>query len=414
MASGSPDRLPALDIMRGLAVMGIFSVNVVGMAMIEAAYFYPPAFGFGSVADRVMWAANFILVDGKVRALFSILFGAGIVLVCDRAEAAGRPAWRVHYPRMVVLLGFGLAHYYFLLWGDILANYALVGLVGFFFRRLPVERLLVLALIAFTVTYTPGVLYAQQLSAARTMESPDAAPEDRARIAAWRASLIPPPAEIEADKAAHRSPAAHARQMLRTEPYRPIEAVIGYGGETLALMLLGMAGYRSGFLTGAWSRSRYRRVAVLCVGASLVYFGAGAWAILRAGFDPFTYIPLDQYWAGPLRPVAAIGYAATIILLVRTGALADRLAAAGRMAFSNYLGATLVGAALFNGYGLGLYGTLSRAEAWLFVPPVWALMLWWSPWWLGRFRYGPLEWAWRSLARWRWEPLQRTEERQHA
>ncbi|WP_121119325.1 DUF418 domain-containing protein [Croceibacterium ferulae] len=414
MATTTPDRIPTLDIMRGLAVMGIFSVNVVGMAMIEAAYFYPPAYGFGSMADRVMWAANFILVDGKVRALFSILFGAGIVLVCERAEAAGRAAWRVHYPRMLVLLGFGLAHYYLLLWGDILANYALMGLVGFLFWRLPVERLLVLALIGFALTYTPGVLYSQQLSAARTLEAPGAAPEDRARVAAWCASLIPTPAAIAADKAAHQSVSAHARYMLQTEPWRPLESVIGYGGETLALMLLGMASYRSGFLTGSWPRRRYLQVAGLCIGASLLYFGASAWAILRAGFDPFIYIPLDQYWAGPLRPVAAVGYVAAIILLVRSGRLADRLAATGRMAFSNYLGATLVGAMLFNGYGLDLYGTLSRAEAWLFVPPVWMLMLWWSPWWLKRFRYGPLEWSWRSLARWRWEPLRRIEERQHA
>lgn len=415
MATTSPDRIATLDIIRGLAVMGIFSVNVVGMAMIEAAYFYPPAYGFGSTADRVMWAANFILIDGKVRALFSILFGAGIVLVCERAEAAGRPAWQVHYPRMLVLLGFGLAHYYLLLWGDILANYALIGMVAFAFRRLPVERLLALALICFALTYTPGFLYSGQLDAAQALEAPAAPPESRAQIAAWRASLIPDPAEIAADNAAHQSVADYARYILRTEPFRPLEAIIGYGGETLALILLGMAGYRSGCLTGAWPRRRYGQVAWWCVGASLVYFGASAWAILRAEFDPFTYIPLDQYWAGPLRPVAAAGYAALVILLFpRGGAVADRLAATGRMAFSNYLGATLVGALLFNGYGLGLYGTLSRAEAWLFVPPVWALMLLWSPWWLARFRYGPLEWVWRSLARWRWEPLRRSEGRQDA
>jgi len=407
MATVPPERIPVLDIMRGLAVMGIFSVNIVGMAMIEAAYFYPPAYGFGNVADRGMWAANFILVDGKVRALFSILFGASIVLVCERALAAGRAPWRVHYPRMVVLLAFGLGHYYLLLWGDILANYALMGMIGFAFWRLPVERLLALALIAFALTYTPGVLYAQQLRAAQQMERADAAPQDRAQIAAWRRSLIPATAAIAADNAAHRSLAAHASYILRTEPLRPLEGVVGYGAETLGLMLLGMAGYRTGFLSGSWPRQRYIRVAAFCAGASLLYFGASAWAILRADFDPFTYFPLAQYWAGPFRPVAAIGYAAAIILLVRTGALADRLAATGRAAFSNYLGATLVGALLFNGYGLGLYGTLSRAEAWLFVPAVWALMLVWSPWWLARFRYGPLEWVWRSLARWRWEPLRR-------
>ena len=66
------DRILSLDVIRGIAVMGIFSVNVVGMAMIEQAYFYPPGFGFEGMGDRIMWAANFILVDGKFRSLFSI------------------------------------------------------------------------------------------------------------------------------------------------------------------------------------------------------------------------------------------------------------------------------------------------------------------------------------------------------
>ena len=138
MATTSIDRILSLDIIRGIAVMGIFSVNVVGMAMIEQAYFYPPAFGFDGLGDRVMWAINFVIVDGKFRSLFSILFGASMVLVIERAIAAGKAGWKVHYARMAVLLLFGLAHFYLLWWGDILANYAMVGMIAFVFWRLPV------------------------------------------------------------------------------------------------------------------------------------------------------------------------------------------------------------------------------------------------------------------------------------
>ena len=136
MATTSPDRILSLDVIRGIAVMGIFSVNVVGMAMIEQAYFYPPAYGFEGLGDRIMWAANFILVDGKFRSLFSILFGASLVLVIERAVAAGKKGWQVHYPRMIVLLLFGLAHFYLLWWGDILANYALVGMIAYVYGML--------------------------------------------------------------------------------------------------------------------------------------------------------------------------------------------------------------------------------------------------------------------------------------
>jgi uncharacterized protein len=100
--------------------------------------------------------------------------------------------------------------------------------------------------------------------------------------------------------------------------------------------------------------------------------------------------------------------ACLIILATRKdGALVDRIAAAGRMAFSNYLGTSLVMTALFYGWGLGLYGKLGRMELLMVVVAGWALMLLWSKPWLARFRYGPLEWAWRSLTNWRMEPLRR-------
>ena len=93
MATASADRILSLDIIRGIAVMGIFSVNVVGMAMIESAYFYPPDYGFSSLGDEVMWTLNSIFVDGRFRSLFSILFGASMTLVIERAVAAGRAGW---------------------------------------------------------------------------------------------------------------------------------------------------------------------------------------------------------------------------------------------------------------------------------------------------------------------------------
>jgi uncharacterized protein len=110
----------------------------------------------------------------------------------------------------------------------------------------------------------------------------------------------------------------------------------------------------------------------------------------------------------PLRPLMVAGTAALIILLSRRGgALVERIAAAGRAAFTNYLGTSILMTTLFYGYGTGLYGSLSRAELWIPVVAAWALMLWWSKPWLDRFRYGPLEWLWRSLSRWDVQPMRR-------
>ena len=110
----------------------------------------------------------------------------------------------------------------------------------------------------------------------------------------------------------------------------------------------------------------------------------------------------------PFITFMAVGYAAAIILLTRAvGPLAQRIAAAGRCAFTNYLGTSLIATGVFYGWGLGLYGSLSRWQAWLLVPVVWSIMLLWSKPWLEHFQYGPFEWAWRSLARGKPQPFRK-------
>lgn len=402
----STDRILTLDVIRGVAVMAIFSVNVVGMAMIEFAYFYPPAFGLDGLGDRIMWAGNMLIVDARFRSLFSILFGASMTLVIERAVAAGKAGWKVHYPRMLVLLLFGLGHYYFLWWGDILAHYALVGSVAFAFWRLGTRWLMIASVLALSLQYVPTLV-----DSIGHMVAPPA--EEVAGEAGNTGADEPSPEEqlaldLAEDKQAHASLEAHFAFVTEHNPWRPFNSVLRYGVETLGLMLLGMAGYRSGFLTGSWTRRRYVQVAAATLVPSLLYYGFVVSQALRTNFAEDFYWP----WAWELptyfHPVAAMGYAALIVLIVgRPGAMADRFAAVGRAAFSNYLGSTLVGTLVFYEFGLGLFGELSRGQAWLLVPLVWLFMLVWSKWWLDRFRYGPFEWVWRCLARWTWEPLRR-------
>jgi uncharacterized protein len=402
MATTSTDRILTLDVIRGIAVMGIFSVNVVGMAMIEFAYFYPPAMGFESLGDKIMWAGNMLVVDGRFRSLFSILFGASMVLVVERAVAAGRKGWQVHYPRMIVLLLFGLAHFYFFWWGDILANYALVGMIAFAFWRLGSRWLLAASLVALSLMYVPSIVSAVDQLTAPPVE---AAAGDGA---AEEADDGPNPEEqLAEDKQAHATLGAHLDYVIEHSPWRPLMSVPNFGLETLGLMLLGMAGYKSGFLTGSWSRKRYLQVAAATLIPSFLFYGFVVQQTLRTDFAQDLYWP--WVWTLPtyLHPMAAMGYAAVIMLVVRRGALADRFAAVGRAAFTNYLGATMIGTVLFYGFGFGLFGELSRGEAWLIVPAVWAVMLLWSKWWLDRFRYGPFDWAWRCLSRWKWEPMRK-------
>jgi len=409
MASTSPaqDRVITLDLLRGIAVMGIFSVNIIGMAMIEPAYYYPGAYGTEGLADSLVWLANFILVDHKMRALFSILFGASMLLVIERARASGQSPARVHFARMAALLLFGLLHFYLIWWGDILTLYAVTGMIAFLFWRLPARSLLLLALLLLAWDYTPGFLGAHKSREAyEAAHAPGATDEARAAWDKRRAFFEPDAGTIAEDAATHRSVASLARNTLTERRWDPVGSFRLMWMETLGMMMLGMAGLRSGYLTGDWHSRSYWRAAAIGIG-----IGGGAFVTLAA-LSWRSGLRLPEIFTGyyiysrPVGVLMALGYAALIILAFRKPSRARaRVAAVGRAAFTNYLGASLI--ALFLFVGLGCYGQLSRLETWLIVPLTWIIMLAWSKPWLDRFAYGPFEWLWRSLARWELQPMRR-------
>jgi len=129
---------------------------------------------------------------------------------------------------------------------------------------------------------------------------------------------------------------------------------------------------------------------------------------LDSGFDQRSIYFGSIVASEPFRMFGVVGYAALAMLAMRPGGwLTTRLAAVGRAAFSNYLGTSILVTAIFYGWGLGLFAQVSRAPIYLVAPLVWGLMLLWSKPWLDRFAFGPLEWLWRSLARWRFQPMRR-------
>lgn len=394
--SAAPERLPSLDVVRGVAVLGILLLNILSFALPEAAYINPRAYGGWHGADLGVWAANFILFDGKMRGLFSFLFGASTLLVVERAEAAGRDPAQTHYRRMIWLLLFGLAHLWFVWEGDILAHYALIGMLAYLMRHLPVPGLLVLgtmlALLGALVFATVPYDVTQLLSGAGNAR----------QLHNYNLSFgIPSPADIGADLALHRSGyGAILADRLRSVAASPLALLGFYGPETLAYMLFGMAALRSGMLRGEWTRARYLRWLLASWGIGLPAFAVLAWWQWKSGFSLLPVATAALPLAALARPAMIAGWICLILLLARPdGALTARLAAAGRMAFTNYLATSLICTTLFYGYGLGWYGYLSRSQLYMVVPAIWALLLLWSKPWLTRFGYGPLEWLWRSLAR---------------
>ena len=407
----SGDRLVTLDIVRGVAVMGILAMNIVAFAMIPAAYLNPLAYGLNSAADLAAWAVNFIFFDGKMRGLFSFLFGASMLLVTQLAEQSGDSPRRVTFRRQWWLLVFGMIHYFLIWYGDILIGYALVGMVAWSFRHqgprslirwgvgLLLLQLLMMAALAFWV-HSLGAMVASGNASADVVQQ-------------WaevtREVAVPSAAVLREDMALYLGPwLGIVEHQVTEKAVQPLAFTLVFGPETLAYMLLGMAALKRRFLTGGWDNTRYRRTALLCFAITVPAYLTLAALTYADGFSVPSLFTYTMAASVPFRPVMVAGYAALIILLTRRGGwLVDRIAAAGRAAFTNYLGTSIVLTGLFYGWGLGWFGSLSRAELWIVVIVMWGLMLAWSKPWLDRFAYGPFEWLWRSLARWELQPLRR-------
>ncbi|MGL5837766.1 MAG: DUF418 domain-containing protein [Sphingorhabdus sp.] len=398
----------SLDALRGFAVMGILAMNIIAFSMPEMAYITPSLGGPPSRADLVSWIVSFILVDGKMRGLFSLLFGASMLLIVERAEAKGESAARVHFRRMGWLALIGLAHFLFIWWGDILFLYAIAGCVAYLFRDVEARGLFKMAIIIYAIGFFlmslfTGMLWLFEVAA----KAPDA---DAELVKSYNAMLSGFSTTAK-EVAAYRGNYFDIVHYRVTEKWsQPLAMVVQNICETLPFMMIGIALYKKGFMTGEWDTHRYRKWALIGLGLGGLAYGVfAAWAV-AANFDLILMMNVVIAWTYPFRLLMILGYAAALILLIRAFAQSGwmmRVAAAGRAAFSNYLGTSIVMTTIFYGYGFGLYNGVGRAQLWLFVIGAWIAMLLWSKPWLDRFRYGPFEWLWRSLARWELQPMRK-------
>jgi uncharacterized protein len=386
-------RFTSLDAMRGIAVMGILLMNVIAFSMPGEAYINPRAWGGTTTADIWTWATMFVLVDGKMRGLFSLLFGASMLLVYERAEAAGADGRVVHRNRMLWLLVFGLVHGSLIWFGDILAIYALCGMVAVAFVHEDEPSLLRIGIGLIAASWIIWCVAVWSIfSDLPSVPDADAIAAD---LAAYRGSFR--------DAVAHRN----GEQELTTRLLILTASFI----ETIGLFVLGMAMFRSGFLTGMWEKSRYAGIMWRCYLVGLPALAFIAIWCFWSGFSVSAMTISETMLAPPFRTTVIIGHAALAMIAIKHfhgTAMMARITATGRVAFSNYIGTSLVMTTLFYGHGFGQFGYWSRAQVYLLVPFVWVLMLLWSKPWLDRCRYGPLEWLWRSLARGQFQTMRVT------
>lgn len=390
------ERINSLDALRGFALLGILPANVLVFGMHLAAGNDPTVAGGATGLNLVSWALFRILVEGKMRCLFSMVFGASVILLTSRIEerAGAAGAADVYYRRNLWLMLFGLAHAFLLFWGDILYPYALCALILFPFRKLPAKKLFVIG--ALFIAFKAGwmavnafqLVEQQHLAAVARKPTAEDLEKDARR---WRGNAL----EVIAARAKELS-VWHALPY-----YDPVNCDIW------SMMFLGMGLFKLGVFSAAKSYRWYAWMAAIGIAIGIPLNSYDSWLVYTSNFDRVTFAFTKVAYDVERLPVA-LADMALLLILCKAGALrwlTSRLAAIGQMALSNYVLQSVICSFVFTGYGFGLYGRMERYQLYHVVAGCWAVSMAASPVWLRHYRFGPLEWCWRSLTYWKRQPM---------
>ena len=407
------DRIESLDVLRGFALLGILLVNIVAFGLVSSAFLDPGIYltPIGGI-DYIVWAFIELSSEGAMRTLFSILFGAGVVLFVTGSTA--KSGW-LHYRRNFWLLVFGLINAYIFLWpGDILVTYALSGFVLWFVRNWKARSLLILATFLILIGSLQNFAMKSTLEIAR-----DAAEEMKISIskgeefseetAAWaqgwidyeednQAEIDNIPNEIKKRTSSYSSAYEYNLEKANEMIYFVLPFFLFL--VALMMMVIGMALFKLGVLDGGRDIKFYIRM--MCVGF-LTGISINAYEVLLITNSNMDIIETNPYFRFTYhfgRLFMGLGYLGLVILLIKIEKLESlrfRLACVGRMALTNYLMHSVIALFIFTGAGLGLLGKFSWSQLYLFVLLIWVIQLYISPLWLKYFYFGPVEWLWRLL-----------------
>jgi uncharacterized protein len=416
------ERISALDSVRGFALLGILLMNIIAMGMNGASYDDPTVTGGSTGANLWVWATLHVLAEGKMRALFSMVFGAGIILLTSRLEQRG-PSADIFYRRTLWLLLFGIVHAYMLWLGDILYPYALCALALYPFRKMSARALLIIGA-AIGLLNSGGYIglgfhtrevitdgrAAQDLQK-KGQKLTDKQQDTLKEYESWLKFNRPTAEAIKKDIDEWRGNFASVLKVRAKAvfPYHSQPYYLPNAGnwDIWSMMFLGMGLFKLGVFSGARSMKFYAIMTAICYGIGLPLNTWSAWFIIKTNFDPVMHtFANSSYDVG--RFTVAMGHAGVIMMLVKSGALrwlTAALGAVGQMAFSNYITQSVITAFLFTGYGFKMYGSLERYQLYYVVAAIWAFQLIASPIWLKYFQFGPLEWCWRSLTYWKRQPM---------
>lgn len=423
------ERKGALDTLRGVALLGILLMNIAAMGL-PFAYFNPTIYGGAEGVDLAVWIMNNLFFEGTMRGLFSLMFGAGIILLTSRAEArgGGLEVADIYYRRNLWLIAFGIIHGWLLLWfGEILYAYGIAALFLFAFRNLTPRTLIILGALVLASLIPKDIYHyvntqtaweeaqaAQQVQESLP-EGEELSEEQQEALDAWKA--IDEDANPSAEKIEERI------EGMRGSYFKIIGTISGtliwfqssglyelFFFDAVGMMLIGMAFLKLGIITGERSNRFYLLMIVFGYGIGLGINAYETRLLLDSNFDILVAEKVALTYSFG-RVAMTLGHIGFWMLICRNGWLrwlTNRLAAVGRMALTNYVMHSVFAAFIFTGIGFSLFGALQRHELYYVVAGIWLFQLIVSPIWMKKFRFGPLEWLWRSLTYAEKQPMRRT------
>ncbi len=424
------ERIAIIDSLRGLALLGILLMNMPYFAL---PYPVPETLNlwneWGTINQKAWYFINWFM-EGSQRAIFSMLFGAGIILFITRLEKrlSGMMPAEYFLRRQLWLLVFGLVNAFVLLWpGDILFQYAIIGIVAFVFWRLPAKVLLIAAgvcLLLMTARENRD-LYKEKNTIAKgewvakidttKVKLTDKQKDELGAMTGIKEKSDTPSQRKDMERNLRQVTGSYAEtyENLSTVSAE-LEFYFTYYGiwDVLLFIFIGMAFFKTGVLTGDVPVKVYWMLFIVGLGAGLFISYLRLQPLLETRFNFFQYtkkIPFEYYEIS--RTLRSLGIFGLIMLLYKSGWfkwLFKLMRPVGQMAFTNYLMQSLICAVLFFGIGFGLLGKLQRYEIYYVVGAIWVVEILWSHIWLHYFRFGPLEWCWRSLTYWKKQPIKKT------
>ncbi|MEO8404161.1 MAG: DUF418 domain-containing protein [Chitinophagaceae bacterium] len=424
------ERIEIIDALRGFAILGILLMNIPGFSLPDPVGYDPSVLNeYGTINFKV-WHFVEWFPEGTQRAIFSMLFGAGIILFTTRQEKKLDGVKPADYfiRRQLWLMVFGIIDVYLLLWwGDILFDYACYGLIMFAFRKMSPKALFIGSAVCLLLMIgrENRELY-QDKKVIQKGELVQAIDTTKVKLTALQIAdlsamndfkeISSPEKKAKKLESSIRKTTSSYGELYeyRTDVY--VHHLVKYlymqAWDVLVFMFLGMALFKTGVLTGQVSSKIYWIMAILGLGLGLTVSYLRMQPEIQYKFNWFEIAKHTQFEKYTLsRFLRSIGIFASIMLLYKSGWfkwLFALMRPVGQMAFSNYLTQSLICGLIFYGIGFGEYGKLQRVQVYYIVGVIWIVQIIWSNIWLRYFYFGPFEWCWRSLTYWKKQPFKKS------